>query len=359
MSQRPNFNRTRTSTFRPFLANYTNQSNDSNFTFNRNSFDDDPDSMFYLLTALIIPSMLCFAFLFYNFIHLPQLRTRSTNLLIICLLINNFIHILVDLPFRLYFLFENRVPFLNPTHCLIWTCYDNILTTTDLLIMAFTSIERYFSIFHHFFLHKHERLFYHIPIILCFLIPATWYTVLIFAYPCQKTFTYSTFQCGPVCYLTSSQVLVNIENFGFFMFPLFVIVIGNTTLIICVIIQKASMKRKLRLSLWRNNLRMISQLMFIAVLYMSIYVPSCILLIFSTYVQRTRFQPWAAYVRSNYFIHLKYIVIFGCPFMVLAGQKEMHQKIKNLFARTRCQRRVRRKTDIHPLTMMNTQNRKE
>jgi hypothetical protein len=143
------------------------------------------------------------------------------------------------------------------------------------------------------------------------------------------------------------------------MFPLFVIVVGNSALIICVLIQKASMKRQHRLGLWRNNLRMISQLMFIAILYMSIYVPSCILLILGSYTRRSRFQPLAASVRSRYFTHLKYLIIFGCPFMVLAGQREMHEKIKNIFCRIQQPWRTRWKTQINPMTRMDNQNYKE
>ncbi|CAF5134678.1 unnamed protein product, partial [Rotaria sp. Silwood1] len=120
-------------------------------------------------------------------------------------------------------------------------------------------------------------------------------------------------------------------------------------------IQKAQMKRRHRLGLWRNNFRMISQLMFIAILYMSIYVPSCILLIFGSYVRRSRFQPWAASVRIRYFTHLKYLVIFGCPFMVFAGQKELHRMIKKLL----CRAYRRRTVQVYPMTIMNTRCLKE
>jgi len=118
--------------------------------------------------------------------------------------------------------------------------------------------------------------------------------------------------------------------------------------------QKASMKRKHRLAAWRNNLRMISQLMFIAVLYMSVYVPSCILLILGSYVRRSRFQPWAASVRIRYFTHLKYLVIFGCPFVVLAGQKELHQKLRKILGWIVHPRRSRWRTQILPMTTVPT-----
>ncbi len=94
--------------------------------------------------------------------------------------------------------------------------------------------------------------------------------------------------------------------------------------------------------------------MFIAVLYMSIYVPSCILLIFGSYIRKGRFQPLAASVRILYFTHLKYLVIFGCPFMVLTGQKEMHEKLKKMFCRNRHLWRARWRTEILPMTALPT-----
>ncbi|UJR37592.1 hypothetical protein I4U23_030290 [Adineta vaga] len=356
MSIRPNFNRTRNSTRRP---SFNNGSNGSNFTNGENMFDESPEILFYLLTTLVIPSILCFIFIFYNFIRLPQLRGKSTNLSIICLLIINFIHILIDLPFRSYFLFTSEVLFRKPLFCLFWTWSDVILTTIDLFIMAFASIERYIFVFHHIVLRKHHRLFYQLPIAICCAIPTIWYTVLIFGYPCQNSFSYFIFQCGTICYLTDSQVFNHIENIGFFMIPLCIIVVSNGILVVRVLIQKKNMKRKHRLGLWRKNLRMISQLMFIAILYMSIYVPSCILLVFGSYVRRNRFQSSAASIRTRYFTHLKYLVIFGCPFVVLAGQKEMHQMLRNLFLYVKTRQTLRWKTNIHPLTMMNTQNRRE
>ncbi len=220
--------------------------------------------------------------------------------------------------------------------------------------MAFISIERYLSVFHHIFLRHHKRLLYIIPTVACFAAPTIWYTVLIFGYPCRNSFTYLTFQCGTLCYLTNSLVFINFENIVFFMFPLFIIVVGNSTLIISVLMQKGSMKRKRRLAVWRNNLRMISQLMFIAVLYMSIYVPSCILLIFGSYVRRSRFQPWAASIRTRYFTHLKYLVIFGCPFVVLAGQKEMHETLRKILHRIRQTRPSRRAAQVFPMATVPT-----
>ncbi len=100
MSTRPYYNRTRNSTISPFPSD-RNRSNGSNFGSDQHndsqsdsdSSDDSPKIMFDLLVTLVIPSIICFLFLFYNFIRLPQLRNKPSNILIICLLIVNFIHV--------------------------------------------------------------------------------------------------------------------------------------------------------------------------------------------------------------------------------------------------------------------------
>lgn len=97
-SQRPSPNRTRNSTF-PMPGMNNSRFNESGFDRNDSSrpdmmpVDGSPEGMLYLLSVLALPSICCFAFLFYNFLRLPQLRSRSTNLSIICLLIINFVHV--------------------------------------------------------------------------------------------------------------------------------------------------------------------------------------------------------------------------------------------------------------------------
>ena len=351
-SERPSFNRSRNST----ASGNRNQTNGSGeFDSGRGngsqadtaSYDESPEVMCYLLSTLIIPSFICFLFVFFNFIRMPQLRQKSSNFLIIALLIINFIHISSsekdqrfscslsvqmtgDLPVRLYYLSRNLVPIQQPVFCLLWAWFDNLLTTADLLVVAFTSLERYLFVFHHNFVRNHKRLLSHLPLLLCLGVPTIWYSVLIFAYPCRIRYDYNSFQCGTLCYIQNMVTFLHIENFGFFIFPLLIVFLANISLIISVLVQKRHMKRQHRLAIWRNNLRMISQLMFIAMLYMSVYIPSCILLIFGSYVRRGKFQPWALSVRTRYFTHLKYLVIFGCPFVILAGQREMYTVLKRM-----------------------------
>lgn len=255
-----------------------------------------------------------------------------------------------DLPIRLMYLSRGVVPIPHSLFCLLWTWFDNILTTADLFVIAFTSLERYLFVFHHNFVRKYKQLLSHLPLLFCLSVPLIWYSALIFGYSCRNCFMFSSFQCGPVCYIQNVVTFLHIENIAFFMVPLFVIFMANVTLIASVIIRKRQMKRRHRSAVWRNNIRMISQLMFIAMLYMSIYIPSCILLLFGSYIRKGKFQPAALSIRQRYFTHLKYLVIFGCPFVILAGQREMHTIFKKIPLWNKYRFTSRWRTNVFPMT---------
>ncbi len=96
-------------------------------------------------------------------------------------------------------------------------------------------------------------------------------------------------------------------------------------------------------------MRMIGQLVSVAILYMAVYIPSCALLLLGTFLPNNQGAVWANMIRDQYFLHLKYLVFFLCPFVVLAGQTEMHEHIKGLF---RSARRPQQTATIMPITAM-------
>jgi hypothetical protein len=167
--------------------------------------------------------------------------------------------------------------------------------------------------------------------LLCFVVPAVYFSGVIFAYPCTNFLVYSFWQCGALCYLFNSSVLRTFENYAYLILPTFVIVLGNIILLIRVLIQKNSMKEQGRLRLWRRNIRMIFQLVSVAILYMGAFVPSSAFLYMDAYEQNDADEKWVSSIRVHYLFHIKYFVIFLCPFVILIGQTEMHEKIKQLF----------------------------
>jgi hypothetical protein len=204
--------------------------------------------------------------------------------------------------------------------------------------MAFSSVDRYFFVFHNIFYGHHTILIVYIPMLLCFLVPAVYFSGVIFAYPCTNFFVYSFWQCGALCYQFNSVLLRTFENYAYLMVPTFIIVLGNITLLIRVLIQKHSMKEQGRLRLWRRNIRMIFQLVPVAILYMGAFVPSSVFLYMDAYGPNGADEMWISSVRVHYLFHIKYFVIFLSPFVILIGQTEMHEKIKQLFRYIRRQR---------------------
>ncbi|CAF3218125.1 unnamed protein product [Rotaria sp. Silwood2] len=112
------------------------------------------------------------------------------------------------------------------------------------------------------------------------------------------------------------------------------------------------MKQQNRMGMWQKNLRMISQLLIVAILYMGVYIPSDIILFMSDYSENARFQAWTYAVKIRYLVHVKYLVIFGCPFVIFAGQTEMHERLRKAFRRP-WRWHARKRTQVFPLTNSN------
>ena len=100
-TERPAFNRSRNST-NPGNRNRTNGTDfgggnrDNRTEMDKIPYDESPEVMFYLLSTLVVPAVICFLFVFSNFIRMPQLRQKSSNFLIFALLVINFIHVSYD-----------------------------------------------------------------------------------------------------------------------------------------------------------------------------------------------------------------------------------------------------------------------
>jgi hypothetical protein len=215
--------------------------------------------------------------------------------------------------------------------------------------MAFSSVDRYLFVFHNIFYRHHTILIVYVPMLLCFLVPAVYFSGVIFAYPCTIIFVYSFWQCGALCYQFNSIFLRTFENYAYLIVPTLMIVLGNIILLIRVLIQKNSMKEQGRLRLWRRNIRMIFQLVSVAILYMGAFLPSSVFLYMDAYGQNSAEGTWVSSVRVHYIFHIKYFVIFLCPFVILTGQTEMHEKMKKLF---RCIRRQRNGATVFPMNDM-------
>ena len=219
--------------------------------------------------------------------------------------------------------------------------------------MAISSIERYIFVFHHNFYIRYSLISFCISTFTSILIPTAWYTGLIFFYPCTNHPSYINFQCGALCYLRSSTIANLFESYAYLILPIVIIVFTNILLVFQVVIEKRRVTRNDGIRLWRKNVRMISQLFSVAILYICVYVPSAAFVFIITTTSNFPTIISAVNIRINYFYHLKYLAIFGCPFMVLASQTKMHEKIKRFIRFCWTQRLGRNQNQVRTINTMN------
>ncbi|UJR14880.1 hypothetical protein I4U23_001864 [Adineta vaga] len=284
--------------------------------------------MFISLVSLLGPSILCTLFLFYQFIRLPQLRRQSRNFLVICLLIMNFIQLVVELPPRLYFLYTRIIIFPYPQFCDLWNWCQFTFVSVNLLTIALGSVERYLLIFDQRFVSNHLILLRQIPLLLCILSPIIFYSITIYGVQCETTYIYSNIGCGLPCFFFISTFAVIFKNIVMICAPVILTIVTSALLLIRVYIQRKKMQRQR--NFWKENVKMIIQLLPIIILYLVVWIPLSVLFYFSTFGTQTQ-KLIVRPLINDYFGNLKYFVNLIYPFLVLLGQTELRNKFKNTF----------------------------
>lgn len=176
--------------------------------------------IFILLLLLLIPSIICSLYIFYHFVRSRDLRERVSNHGVLMLLIITFVQVSTshrclanqgkhssifqvtgELPLSLIFLRRGSAASASDSFCRFWIILNYILASSGLWTMAFTSIQRYWLVFHRTFFDRHRWFFHYIPMTCCILYPTILYICLLTVYSCQNQFDYSQWTCGGPCYL--------------------------------------------------------------------------------------------------------------------------------------------------------------
>jgi hypothetical protein len=184
---------------------------------------------------------------------------------------------LTDVPWRLFYLFSGTVLVHTEVFCQFWNYIATILDVIGLHLMALGSIERYLLVFHHVFLARHRFILSTLPMLICIIYLSIFYDATIYGSSwCTYKVDYSVLACGPPCYLIESYFYPLFGILAHHVLPIFITAIANVVLLIAIAIlqQKAKMKRNNR---WRKNLRISCQLLSIALLYLIVWLPICIL----------------------------------------------------------------------------------
>lgn len=192
--------------------------------------------------------------------------------------------------------------------------------------MALVSIERYLLIFHRPFLTRYHLFLSIIPMMIFIIYPIIWYITMIYSsYFCTYKPDYSVMQCGAPCALITSKFYLLFIIYGHHLLPVFTTTFANLYLIITVVYQKAKMKRN---NSWRRNFQMMSQLLSVAVFYLIIWLPHCILATFPLFtIGETATRARLMY--SEYFENFLSIFVCFCPFIILIGLPQLHNQIRH------------------------------
>ncbi|CAF1011613.1 unnamed protein product [Adineta steineri] len=113
-----------------------------------NSFSPFHPIQFSILLFLIICSIPCFIFVFYQILSTRALYRALNNHVLILLLISNSIQTVTDIPLRLSYYYTGKILPFTVSYCHFYYFIDLYLFTTCFLLLAWASFERHILIFH-------------------------------------------------------------------------------------------------------------------------------------------------------------------------------------------------------------------
>ncbi len=197
--------------------------------------------------------------------------------------------------------------------CKFWSAQDFVLGGIILMLMSYSSIERYLFIFHRTFIFRHLIILHYSPVIICIIYPFFFYIGIIYIYPCINYFDYTINLCGGPCYVfdqlpSTFDLIVNlalIEMIG---------VLTNIVLVSRVLCKKYRMKQQNK---WKKNRRLLIQVLSITLLHNIMLFLMVIFMLIELFSPTP--QPILVDITYNDFQYGVYLVHLLCPFVSLVG----------------------------------------
>jgi len=228
---------------------------------------------FWLFLISDILSFLFTCFVLFHFLFVQRLRQSINNHTTIVLLVLNIIYELTDLPLIIHYY---RLDGLwQPTPIILskfWSFFDSYIYTTQIIIFAWSTVERHILIFHDRWLAgKTKRfLFHYFPLILLLFCYLIYYTMLIF-YPFCDYLNYQLLVNGvPVACIYLNSTFAPYDLIINQIIPTFIIVISSLGLLIRVILKKRRLRRVIE---WKKQRKLIIQTLSISILYACFQFP--------------------------------------------------------------------------------------
>ncbi|CAF1025143.1 unnamed protein product [Adineta ricciae] len=278
---------------------------------------------FWIFLILIVPSVYCsFLVLFHLFVD-KNLRSQLGNHIVINLLIIGLITEFVDIPFHLVFLQTGRVQPSTPALCLAWWFFDLGLYNGCTVIMAWSSVHRYFLIFHSrlFRTANNRFLFHYLPLILLNIYIVLFYFIVIMFPPCVNIYNYSLPVCNNFpCYL-NDPLLGIWDSVANGICPTLITTISSITVLCRVYYQKMRLQQ---INLWRKQRKMTIQLLSVCILYLIANIPLNVMI----FAHLCGLPQVVGASEESYFNYLCYFVTLLFPFVCLGILAELKKKIQ-------------------------------
>jgi hypothetical protein len=230
---------------------------------------------FILLLVLDIPAIIISVLSFVYFNSHRAARSKPKNHVWLVLLIVIFLQLIINLPMPMSFYYLGRIWPRTDAYCVWWTWYEYSSNAASLILMAWTSIERHFFVFHPRLLvgAQWKKWTYHFgPIIFCILWPSLWYLALVVVTPdCDNVWDFDQVICGIPCFeITNNEIYGSLDLLFNIAIPLCIIIVANLALIARVIYETISRHQVIH---WRRHCKMAFQLWFISSLYLAGWLP--------------------------------------------------------------------------------------
>ncbi|CAF1434929.1 unnamed protein product [Adineta ricciae] len=287
---------------------------------------------FTIFLLLQISSIMVTILIFFHLTkHRTFIKAPQKHGLFILLIINS-VQLVFDIPLSRNFYVSGYV---NPpvaSHCIWWTFFEYIIYVSSEYLLAIISLQRHIFIFHQHILRKRWicHLLHHLPLLFCIIYPTVFYIYAILLYPCNNTqWDFSSRVCGFAnCYLMYGSFLGSFDLVMNNGVPVAIDILANTVLIARVFLQK---RRVQQLSRWRQQRRMLRQLLSVSALYLVGWTPFLLVYIINVLVD----PAFLNYVQQNYFSDLIYIIYFFFPWVWLGFFPELTRRIVRKCCRQR------------------------
>jgi hypothetical protein len=196
--------------------------------------------LFIIVLCLSIPSILINLFAIYRL----HRNTKLSVFVFRCILHVSLFTTLTCIPFFLIELYFNPYFPLPSIVCQIWLIIDYSSIVCLGLLVCWASIQRHILIFGPIHIKKLQSTlkFKLIPCLFTLSFPLTWYSILIFRYPCDNM-KMNKFQCRP-CFEDKETIFL-IDTLLSLLLPLLVTICATSFLLIRIV--------RLRLTLFRSN----------------------------------------------------------------------------------------------------------